>query len=169
LLAIGRFNDGSSWVALDRREKDMTMNSAGAIAALGIPDRNRKEFRLIRLRQTGRNSTQSDCLRVAAIEFCGVVKRMSPGAWAPPLPRPAEEEPHATLQRRGRESWINDDSAYAKHFKLKDIGAPVVVDTWRTSNSRPEPFEGFIRLKLGLFDAFENEPPDPNERKGIER
>jgi hypothetical protein len=34
---------------------------------------------------------------------------------------------------------------------------------------RPEPFEGFIPLKLGLFDEFENEPPDPNERKGIER
>jgi hypothetical protein len=28
--------------------------------------------------------------------------------------------------------------------------------------------EGFIPLKLGLFDEFENEP-DPNERKGIER
>jgi hypothetical protein len=34
---------------------------------------------------------------------------------------------------------------------------------------RPEPFEGFIPLKLGLFDEFQNEPPDPNERKGIER
>jgi hypothetical protein len=27
----------------------------------------------------------------------------------------------------------------------------------------------FIPLKLGLFDEFENEHPDPNERKGIER
>jgi hypothetical protein len=34
---------------------------------------------------------------------------------------------------------------------------------------RPEPFVGFIPLKLGLFDEFENEPSDPNERKGIER
>jgi hypothetical protein len=25
----------------------------------------------------------------------------------------------------------------------------------------PEPFEGFIGLKCGLFDEFENEPPDP--------
>jgi hypothetical protein len=32
-----------------------------------------------------------------------------------------------------------------------------------------EPFEGFMPLNDGLFDEFENEPPDPFEGLGIEK
>jgi hypothetical protein len=68
-------NDGSSWVKLDDRQKDTSLNSAGAIAVFSISGRFQEGFRQIRLRQTGKNSSGYDYFTVNAIEFVGVLSK----------------------------------------------------------------------------------------------
>jgi hypothetical protein len=67
--------DGLSWTELDRRKNDTTLSGRGAIATFSIGDRegNREGFRMIRLRQTGRNSSGEHFLTLTAIEFFGVI------------------------------------------------------------------------------------------------
>jgi hypothetical protein len=66
--------DGSSWVKVDDRQNDTSLNSQGAISTFSISERFQGEFRQIRLRQTGKNSGGDDYLIVNAIEFFGVLK-----------------------------------------------------------------------------------------------
>jgi hypothetical protein len=67
-------NDGSTWVKLDDRQNDTSLNSEGAISTFSISEGFQGEFQQIRLRQTGKNSNNSDHLIVNAIEFFGVLK-----------------------------------------------------------------------------------------------
>jgi hypothetical protein len=65
-------NDGLSWIELDRHENDTRLNSQGAIATLSIPEGNRGQYRMIRIQQTGQNSSGNDYLMLTAIEFFGI-------------------------------------------------------------------------------------------------
>jgi hypothetical protein len=67
--------DGSSWTELDRREDDRTLNGKGTIGtfSIGASEGNGAEFRMIRLQQTGLNSTRHNHLALTAMEFFGVV------------------------------------------------------------------------------------------------
>jgi E3 ubiquitin-protein ligase HECTD1 len=67
-------NDGLSWVELDRRRNDTSLNSQGGIATFSISNGSEEEFQQIRLCQTGKNSSGYDHLVLNAIEFFGVVK-----------------------------------------------------------------------------------------------
>jgi hypothetical protein len=64
-------NDGSSWVELDRRDNDRSLNTQGATATFSIREGTRKDFQMIRLRQTGKNSIDNDHLVLSGIEFYG--------------------------------------------------------------------------------------------------
>jgi hypothetical protein len=66
--------DGLIWVTIDDRKNDTSLNSKGAISTFSISESFQKDFRMIRLRQTGKNSTGTDELVVNAIEFFGVLK-----------------------------------------------------------------------------------------------
>jgi hypothetical protein len=66
--------DGLRWVKIDDRTKDTSLNSQGAISSFSISESFQSEFRMIRLLQTGKNSSGHDCLLVNAIEFFGVLK-----------------------------------------------------------------------------------------------
>jgi hypothetical protein len=68
--------DGLSWVKIDDRKNDTSLNSADAIFTLSISAKFENEFRMIRLRQTGKNSSGHDYLIVSAIEFFGVLKEL---------------------------------------------------------------------------------------------
>jgi hypothetical protein len=67
--------DGLRWVKIDDRTNDTSLNSEGAISSFSISEESQSEFQMIRLRQTGKNSSGSDCLVVNAIEFFGVLKK----------------------------------------------------------------------------------------------
>jgi hypothetical protein len=68
--------DGLPWIEIDRRENDdTTLDQKGAIGAFSIREGNRREFRMIRIRQTGKNSSSRNTLGLASLEFFGVVKR----------------------------------------------------------------------------------------------
>jgi hypothetical protein len=64
-------HDGKSWVELDRRENNATLNSQDAIATFSISQSI--EVQLIRLRQLDKNSYGSHSLVVSAIEIFGIV------------------------------------------------------------------------------------------------
>jgi hypothetical protein len=66
--------DGLKWVKIDDRQNDTSLNSTGAISAFSISKSFEAEFRMIRLRQTGKNSSGYNYLVVNAIEFFGVLK-----------------------------------------------------------------------------------------------
>jgi hypothetical protein len=66
--------DGSKWMKIDARQNDTSFNSPGAIATFSISEDFQEEFGQIRLRQTGKNSSQCDNFMVNAIEFFGVLK-----------------------------------------------------------------------------------------------
>jgi hypothetical protein len=68
--------DGLSWVKLDDRKDDTSLNSAGAIFTFSISAEFEDEFRMIRLRQTGKNSSGNDYLVASAIGFFGVLKEL---------------------------------------------------------------------------------------------
>jgi hypothetical protein len=58
-----------SWITLDRRENNTSLNSQGAIATFSISQSSK--VRLIRLKQIGKNSSGDDTLVVTAVEFFG--------------------------------------------------------------------------------------------------
>jgi hypothetical protein len=66
--------DGLKWVKIDDRQNDTSLNSQGAISVFSISESFEEEFRMIRLRQTEKNSSRNDQLVVNAIEFFGVLK-----------------------------------------------------------------------------------------------
>jgi hypothetical protein len=66
--------DGLRWVTIDDRKNDTSLNSQGAISTFSISEDLQEEFRQIRLRQTGKNSSGDHYLVVNAIEFFGVLK-----------------------------------------------------------------------------------------------
>jgi hypothetical protein len=61
--------DAKTWIELDRQENNTKLNGRGGISTFVIP--RSSEVRLIRLRQVGKNSTESDFLIVNAIEIFG--------------------------------------------------------------------------------------------------
>jgi hypothetical protein len=63
--------DGSEWIELDRRKNNTDLNSQGATAT--FPVSRSDEVQMIRLRQIGKNSSNSDYLTVSAIEVFGVL------------------------------------------------------------------------------------------------
>jgi hypothetical protein len=66
--------DGLKWVKIDDRQNDTSLNNTGAISIFSISESFQEEFRMIRLRQTGKNGSGTDHLIVNAIEFFGVLK-----------------------------------------------------------------------------------------------
>jgi hypothetical protein len=69
-------NDGLSWVGIDDRQNDTSLNSQGAISTFSISLDVQNEFQMIRLRQTGGDNRNCDYLVVSGIEFFGVVKEL---------------------------------------------------------------------------------------------
>jgi hypothetical protein len=67
--------DGLKWVKIDDHQNDTSLNSKGAISVFSISESFEEEFRMIRLRQTGKNSNSNDHLIVNAIEFFGVLQK----------------------------------------------------------------------------------------------
>jgi hypothetical protein len=65
--------DGLKWMKIDDRRNDTSLNSKGAISTFSISEGCEEEFRMIRLLQTGKNSSDNDYLVVNAIEFFGVL------------------------------------------------------------------------------------------------
>jgi hypothetical protein len=65
--------DGLNWVKLDDRLNDTSLNRKGAIYAFSISENADEAFQQIRLRQTGKNSSNNDQLIVDAIELFGVL------------------------------------------------------------------------------------------------
>jgi hypothetical protein len=63
--------DGKSWMELDRREKDKTLNGTGAVSTFAVS--RSEEIQMIRLCNRGKNSSNSDQLVVNAIEFFGAI------------------------------------------------------------------------------------------------
>jgi hypothetical protein len=68
--------DGLIWVKIDDRTNDTSLNSQGAISSFSISEGFQSEFRMIRLRQTRKNSSGSDRLLVEAIAFFGILKEL---------------------------------------------------------------------------------------------
>jgi hypothetical protein len=66
--------DGLILVKIDDRTNDTSLSSQGAISSFSISESVQTEFRMIRLRQTGKNSSGYDQLVVNAVEFFGVLK-----------------------------------------------------------------------------------------------
>jgi hypothetical protein len=64
--------DGLSWNEIDHQENNTSLNSQGAIVTLSIPEGHRGQYRMIRIQQTGKNSSGNDYLILSAIEFFGV-------------------------------------------------------------------------------------------------
>jgi hypothetical protein len=54
--------DGLKWVTIDDRQNDTSLNSQGAISVFSISESFEEEFRMTRIRQTGKNSSGSDNL-----------------------------------------------------------------------------------------------------------
>jgi hypothetical protein len=67
-------HDGLSWVTIDDRQNDTSLNSQGAISTFSISEDFQEAFQQIRLRQTGKDSSGDDTLIVNSIEFFGVLK-----------------------------------------------------------------------------------------------
>jgi hypothetical protein len=66
--------DGLKWVKIDDRQNDTSLSSKGAISVFSISESFKDEFRMIRLQQTGKNSSANGFLVVNAIEFFGIMK-----------------------------------------------------------------------------------------------
>jgi hypothetical protein len=69
-------NDGLKWLTIDDRKEDESLIGIGGISTFSISKEIEEEFRMIRLRQTGKNSWNSDSLIVSAIEFFGSLKEL---------------------------------------------------------------------------------------------
>jgi hypothetical protein len=59
--------DGSSWIEIDRREKNSDLNSSFAIKTFAVSKID--TFQMIRLRQIGPNHGNDNCLYVTALEI----------------------------------------------------------------------------------------------------
>jgi hypothetical protein len=57
------------WVKIDDRQNDTSLNNSGASSTFSISESFEAEFGMIRVRQTGKNSSGNDQLIVNAIEF----------------------------------------------------------------------------------------------------
>jgi E3 ubiquitin-protein ligase HECTD1 len=68
--------DGLKWVKIDDRQNDTSLNSTGAISTFSISESFEEAFQMIRIRQTGKSSSNNDRLVVNAIEFFGVLKEL---------------------------------------------------------------------------------------------
>jgi hypothetical protein len=66
--------DGLTWMAIDDRKNDSSLNGQGVISTFPISTKFEEGFRMIRLRQTGKDSSGCDYLTVSAIEFFGVLE-----------------------------------------------------------------------------------------------
>jgi hypothetical protein len=66
--------DGLTWIEIDDRKNDTSLNSKGMISTFLISIRYDEGFRMIRLRQTGKDSNGVDYLTLSAIEFFGVLE-----------------------------------------------------------------------------------------------
>jgi hypothetical protein len=66
--------DGLKWVKIDDRQNDTSLNSQGAISVFSLSESFQEAFRMIRVRQTGKSSSNSDYLIVNTIDFFGVLK-----------------------------------------------------------------------------------------------
>jgi hypothetical protein len=69
--------DGLNWVKIDDRQNDTSLDGTGVISTFSISEGFQEEFRMIRLRQTGKNSGGGNFLTVNAIEFFGVLKGLN--------------------------------------------------------------------------------------------
>jgi hypothetical protein len=67
-------NDGLTWVRIDDRQNDTSLSTQGASFIFSISVEFEEEFRMIRLRQTGKNTGGHYHLIVSAIELFGVLK-----------------------------------------------------------------------------------------------
>jgi hypothetical protein len=63
--------EGQSWIELDRHENNSALTGRGATAT--FPVSHSSAFQFIRLRQIGKNNSNSDNLELCAIEFFGVL------------------------------------------------------------------------------------------------
>jgi hypothetical protein len=61
-------------VRIDDRQNDTSLNTQGASFTFSISVEFEEEFRMIRLRQTEKNTGGDDRLHVSAFELFGVVK-----------------------------------------------------------------------------------------------
>jgi hypothetical protein len=61
-------------VTIDDRQNDTSLNGQGAISTFSISEGFQKGFQQIRLRQTGKTSSDYDHLIVNSIEYFGVLK-----------------------------------------------------------------------------------------------
>jgi hypothetical protein len=68
--------DGLSWVKIDDRTNDTSLNYLGVISTFSISSDFQNEFRMIRLRMTGKDSSGTNHIVVSAIEFFGVLKEL---------------------------------------------------------------------------------------------
>jgi hypothetical protein len=69
-------HDGLKWVTIDQHVNDTSLNDVGEISTVLILESFQEEFRIIRLRQTGKNSSRTDYLVVNAIEFFGILNKL---------------------------------------------------------------------------------------------
>jgi hypothetical protein len=65
--------NGLRWVKNDDRTNDTSLNWAGAISAFSISKHFEEEFRIIGLRQTGKNCDGNDYLIANAMGFFGIL------------------------------------------------------------------------------------------------
>jgi hypothetical protein len=70
-------SDGSKWLKIDEKMNDESLNSRGAVASFPISAEFIRAFRMVRLRQTGKNSTGVSSLVLSLIEFFGELKESS--------------------------------------------------------------------------------------------
>lgn len=63
--------DGQLWQEIDQQENNTTLNAQGAIVT--FPIARTSEVQMIRLRQIGRNSSNTQQIKMSAIELFGVL------------------------------------------------------------------------------------------------
>jgi hypothetical protein len=66
--------DGLKWVKIDDRRNDTSLNCQGTISTFSVSENFQEVVRMIRLRQTGKNSDGNGQIVVNSIEFFGVLK-----------------------------------------------------------------------------------------------
>ena len=66
-------NDKNSWDKLDEQQNSSVMNGRGNIHTFSISKTNGKEYKFIRIFQTGKNWSGTDYLDLSALEFHGTL------------------------------------------------------------------------------------------------
>ena len=66
-------NDGEKWEAVDTRNNNRDLNAEYVTHNFVITAPPRGSFRFIRLRQTGKNHTENDCLAITSLEVFGIL------------------------------------------------------------------------------------------------